>query len=224
LTGPLKLWMLARYGQQCLAITGLSMLAVAATLASAQPLPNGGYTIRSPQPFGPEEAVTWQVVSATADSAQLILQIAGSAEPLTISPWPVTSTRRHGGRMLGLPQQQLPRGGVKLTAVQTIQPFGPAQRLSVQHGVQSPSLVVQTRAQSGQAVVAGWRAVLAGDRWLLQNDASHTTLDASRTQRIRSAKRIWCVYPSARPAGPEGQESPALLDWVLMAAPAKGRC
>jgi hypothetical protein len=198
-------------------------LCVTAFLAMAQTLPNGGFTVRSPQPLGAEEAVSWQVVSAASTGSQLALQLVGSAEPLTISPWPATKYSQ-GGRALGRAQQRLPRGGVKLTAAQTLQPFGPAQMLSVQYGSQPPSLVVQTRAQSGQEVVAGWRAVVAGQRWVLQSDVSASALDASRTQRIRSAGRAWCVYPSARSAGPEGQESPPLLDWVLMAAPAKGRC
>ena len=220
------------YGQLRATIAA-STLTVATSLAYAQPqqtpqpVPSGGYTIRSPLPFGAEEAVNLQVLSATANAKQLTLQLAGSAEPLAISPWPAANTRTgtpRGGHLLGLALQRMPRSGARMVAVQTLQPFGPAQRLSVQHGAQLPSLVVQTRGQSGQEVVAGWRTVLAGDRWVLQNDAAKTALDATRTQRIRSAGRSLCVYPSARPAGPEGQESPPLIDWVLIAATRKNRC
>jgi hypothetical protein len=179
-------------------------------------------TIRSTAQFGAEGPVVWTLHSAKSGNGQLALQLADGMGDVMINPWPRAQHRR-GGLALGLASQHIAPGAVKITAVQIPQPFGPAQKLSVQHSAsQQPAMVLQTRGQSGQTVVDGWRALYAGNHWVLQSDATAAqTLDASRAQRIRAAGHSWCVYPSARA---ENQETPPLLDWVLVATNAQRRC
>ena len=209
------------------------VLLAAASIASGQqaPAPADGLTLRGTAPFGAEAPVTWSLVSAKAAGGTLTVQLAdekGSpAGDLSISPWP-RSRQLPGGLALGLPKQRIQPGAVKVTGSRTLQPFGPVQRLAVQaRGSNAPVMVVQTRAQSGQLVVAGWRSVYADKRWVFQSDvlpansSAPQPLDAMVVQRLRSQGRDWCVTSFART---ESQESPPLLDWVLVAAPAKRRC
>jgi hypothetical protein len=212
------------YPQWLAACCALALSAV----SWSQPLHKGvnnadaALTIRSTAQFGVEEPVVWTVQSAKSVNGQLMLHLADGMGDVTIHPWPLAQHRR-GGLALGLASRHMAPGAVKVTAVQIPQPFGPSQKLSVQHSTsQQPAMVVQTRGQSGQTVTQGWRALYAGDHWVLQSDAPNAlTLDASRTQRIRAAGQSWCIYPSARV---EGQENPPLLDWVLIATSAQRRC
>ena len=213
--------------------TALWVLLAAASIASGQQAPAlvDGLTLRGTAPFGAEAPVTWSLVSAKAAGGTLTVQLAdekgASAGDLSISPWP-RSRQLPGGLALGLPKQRIQPGAVKVTGSRTLQPFGPVQRLAVQaRGSNAPVMVVQTRAQSGQLVVAGWRSVYADKRWVFQRDvppgdsSAPQSLDARVQQRLRSQGRDWCVTSFART---ESQESPPLLDWVLVAALAKRRC
>lgn len=209
------------------------LLLAAASIVSGQqaPAPADGLTLRGTAQFGAEAPVTWSLVSAKAAGGTLTLQLAdekGSpAGDLSISPWP-RSRQLPGGLALGLPKQRIQPGAVKVTGSRTLQPFGPVQRLVVQTRTSDlPVMVVQTRAQSGQLLIAGWRSVYVDKRWVFQRDvppgdsSAPQSLDAQVQQRLRSQGRDWCVTSFART---ESQESPPLLDSVLVAAPAKRRC
>lgn len=202
-------------------------------IASGQqaPAPADGLTLSGTAQFGADTPVTWSLISAKAAGGTLTVQLAdekGSpAGDLSISPWP-RSRQLPGGLALGLPKQRIQPGAVKVTGSRTLQPFGPVQRLVVQTRTSDlPVMVVQTRAQSGQLLIAGWRSAYVDKRWVFQRDvppgdsSAPQSLDARVQQRLRSQGRDWCITSFARA---ESQESPPLLDSVLVAAPAKRRC
>ena len=201
-------------------LAACGLLAASVALAN-QPLIEG-LTLRSAAQFGAEEAVVWPLLSVQADNGQLTLQLADGKGALVLSPWPYRRSQQDG-MAVGLPKRFIKPGAVRVTAIQTLQPFGPVQRLTVQQvSSKEPSMVVQTRGQSGQLVVKGWRAIYTGDHWVFQSELPAAKAHPSAsTQRLRSQGRDWCVASFARP---ENQESPPLLDWILRAASTKGRC
>ena len=216
----------------CLRVAVVTGLLTGAAAASAQPVPatNGSLTVRGTAQFGAEAPVQWSVKSAQVAGGTLTMQLmdASGADKgdFSVSPWPYRK-HLHGGLALGLTTHRIKPGAVKVTASSTLQPFGPVQRLVVQPtAAKLPTMIVQTRAQSGQLVVAGWRSVYAGNGWEFQRtlpseSPAAESLKALMPQRLRSQGQSWCVTSWARA---ENQESPPLLDWVAVVAPAKRRC
>ena len=217
----------------CALVVG-SVWLVAASVASGQQVPEAenGLTVRGTAPFVDEGPVVWSLASVHVAGQTLTLKMldASGAEvgDLTVSPWPFRKAP-HGG----LTKRHTRAGSISVTGSRTLQPFGAVLRLVVQQrSDRLPAMVIQTRARSGQVVVPGWRAVYADSRWLIQRESMQPEsakrvssappqLDASAPQRLRSQGRDWCVTSFARA---ERRESPPLLDWIAVAAPAKGHC
>ena len=224
----------------------------AAAANSHQPTASGdeGLSLRGTAQFGAEAPVVWSLVSADVAGDTLKLQLidekGAAAGDLNISPWigpwPYRKPQR-GGLAVGLPAQRIRSGAVTVTGSRSLEPFGPVQRLVVQAaGAKLPAMMIQTRGQSGQLVIAGWRAVYTGSRWEIQHDirkdvrknedksvSSITpnnsrpaqSLNAAQPQRLRSQGQDWCMTSLART---QTQESPPLLDWILVARHGTSRC
>ena len=209
-----------------------------ATSANSQPVaaPENGLTLRGTAQFGVEGPVVWSLAAAHVADRTLLLQLrdlnGAPAGDLTVSSWPHKKGQK-GGLAVGLPNRRIPPDTVSVTGTRTLQPFGAVQRLVVQQrSAKLPALVIQTRGRSGQSVAPGWRAVYADNRWSIQPESAPTgsatgalpaatPRDALVPQRLRSQGQDWCLTSFARA---ESQEAPPLLDWVLVAAPAKRRC
>ena len=225
-------------------LSACALLFAAATASSQQSPTRGdeGLSLQGTAQFGAEAPVVWSLVSADVAGDTLKLQLmgekgaAGGDVNITpwISPWPPRKPQR-GGLAVGLPTQRIRPGAVTVTGSRSLEPFGPVQRLVVQAaGAKLPSMVIQTRGQSGQLVIAGWRAVYTGSRWEIRADASKNasssvpsdsrpaqSLSGSQPTRLRSQGQDWCMTSFARTAS---QESPPLLDWILVAQHGKRRC
>ena len=158
-----------------LGFTACVFLSAAASASGQQIPPSGdeGLSLRGTARFGAEAPVVWSLVSAEVAGNTLTLKLSDEKGAAAgdvnitpwISPWPHRKQQR-GGLAVGLPAQRLRPGVVTITGSRSLEPFGPVQRLVVQGaGAKLPSMMIQTRGQSGQLVIAGWRAVYTGSRW-----------------------------------------------------------
>ena len=229
-------------------LSACALLFASAAASSQPPLGKAdeGLLLRGTAQFGAEAPSVWSLVSAHVSGGALKLQLVdekgAAAGDLGISPWPYGKPQQ-GGLVVGLPAQRIRPGAVIVTGSKSLEPFGPVQRLVVQQrSAKLPSMIIQTRGQSGQLVVEGWRAVYADDRWEIRGDGrsdglsnirsnsrarkpndsrSAQSLNALQPQRLRSQGQDWCMTSYARATS---QESPPLLDWILVARHGKRRC
>ena len=218
----------------------LTLMFAASAANSHQPTASGdeGLSLRGTAQFGAEAPAVWSLASTEVAGNTLKLQLmdekGAAAGDLNISPWigpwPYRKPQR-GGLAVGLPAQRIRPGAVTVTGSRSLEPFGPVQRLVVQAaGAKLPAMMIQTRGQSGQLVIAGWRAVYTGSRWEIQEEVRKDapgssrpaqSLNAAQPQRLRSQGHDWCMTSLARA---QTQESPPLLDWILVARHGKRRC
>ena len=234
---PLRRAVLLLWLPSFIALT-LMFAAVAANSHQPTAPTDEGLSLRGNAQLGAEAPVVWSLVSAEVAGNTLTLKLSDEKGAAAgdvnitpwISPWPHRKPQR-GGMAVGLPAQRIRPGAVTVTGSRSLEPFGPVQRLVVQaDGAKLPATIIQTRGQSGQLVIAGWRAVYAGSRWEIREEVRKDargssrpsqSLNAAQPQRLSSQGQDWCMTSFARA---QTQESPPLLDWILVARHGKRRC
>jgi|GEM_PF-2003811 len=130
------------------------------------------------------------LASVASDAAHVVVQNGSlhigtqQGAQIVVTPWPEYLPQRFG-------RQQI-------SAVRTLHPAGPSDRIALRAGEAEPWLIVGTGWRSAQTVVGSWTLQRDDGRWVLRNGDAWRLLRPSqktgRAVKIGTKGAHWCVY------------------------------